>query len=75
MTERDAEFFQILIRQLRKNVESNVVLGKTLDVPGHAKLLNQSASCCIADGDSVFGAAADGRIKICRQDRLLVTCR
>jgi hypothetical protein len=48
MTERDADFFQILIRQLGKNVESAVVLGKTLGVLGLPSFLSQSAICCIA---------------------------
>ena len=38
MTERDAEFFQILICQLGKNVEIDVVLGKAPGVLGHAGL-------------------------------------
>jgi hypothetical protein len=37
MTEREAELFQILVCQIRKNVESDVIFGKALGVLGHAE--------------------------------------
>ena len=38
MTERDTQILEILIRQVGKNVDINVVLGKALGVLGHAEL-------------------------------------
>ncbi len=35
---RDADLFEVLISQVAKNFEINIVLGKTLGVLGHAEL-------------------------------------
>ena len=48
MAEQDAQFFQVLIRQMRKDANIYPVVGKALGIPFQSKFPSQLAICCTA---------------------------
>ena len=56
MPKQDAEFLQVLIRQLRQNTEVDRVIGKTLGVLGHAELFEPVSDLLHRRPQADFGA-------------------